>query len=286
MRRLLALALLPALLTLHPVTEPKAVAPTKVLVVVEENHSYTQMRNGMPYLFGLAQRYGYATDWTAITHPSEPNYIGIVGGSTFGITNDAIPAANAPRVGSAQSVFGQALAAGKTAKTYSESMPSNCYLQRGSGDPPLYAPKHNPWAFFGAERSQCNLYDVSAATFASNAQANTLPNVAMLVPNQLNDAHSGSLATADNWLRTTLGPVLASSDFASGNLVVVVTADEDNRKSGNKVLTVVMHPSLHGTVVATPLTHYSLTRYVAQILGVAPLRNGATAPDMRAAFGI
>ena len=44
-------------------------APAKVLVVMEENHSYREMRDSMPYLTRLSDTYGYATNWTAITHP-------------------------------------------------------------------------------------------------------------------------------------------------------------------------------------------------------------------------
>jgi hypothetical protein len=65
-----------------------------------------------------------------------------------------------------------------------------------------------------------------------------------------------------------------------------VTADEDDRHSGNVVLTSVLSSHLSHKVVSTPLTHYSLTRYVAQVLGVTPLKKGSTAPDMKVAFGL
>jgi acid phosphatase len=50
------------------------------------------------------------------------------------------------------------------------------------------------------------------------------------------------------------------------------------------VLTVVVHPSQHGDVVTTPLSHLSLSRLYTEVLGVAPLRAAATAPSMAAAF--
>jgi hypothetical protein len=255
--------------------------PTKVLVVIEENHSLKQMRAGMPYLAGLSKKYGYATNWRALAHPSEPNYLAIVGGSTFGVTDDAPPATNAPQVGNAASVFSQARRAGKSAATYAESMPHSCALTNTS----RYAVRHNPWTYFAADRTACKAHDVSTAGFAAAAKANKLPNVGFLIPNIVNDAHSGSLARADTWLKNRLAPVLASSDFTSGRLVVIVTADEDDRHSGNTVLTSVLTPRLHHKVVGTRLTHYSLTRFIAQVLRVKPLRNGRTAPDLRTAFG-
>jgi acid phosphatase len=263
--------------------------PSKVLVVIEENHTLAQMRAGMPYLFSLAERYGYATHWRALTHPSEPNYLALVGGSTFGVTDDRSPAANAAKVGDAQSVFGQALAAGRTARTYAESMPENCYVwdhpDRSQGTP-TYAVRHNPWTYFTDERRQCLAHDTDLRGFAADVGADELPNVGFLIPDLRHDAHDGSLGEADDWLRQQLGPVLASDDFTSGRLVVVVTADEDDRSGDNTVLTTVLHAGLHHEVVDTPLTHYSLTRYLADVLGVPPLGNGRTAPDMGPAFGL
>ena len=80
--------------------------------------------------------------------------------------------------------------------------------------------------------------------------------------------------------------MLASSDFRRGRLVVIVTADEDDHHSGNTVLTSVLTPRVSHRVVTTELTHYSLTRFLAQVLGVPPLGAGATAPDLAAAFGL
>lgn len=70
------------------------------------------MRSGMPYTFGLARRFGYAADYVGVAYPSLPNYIAITSGSTHGITDDGSPAAHAL---AGPSVFGEAVAAGKTA---------------------------------------------------------------------------------------------------------------------------------------------------------------------------
>ena len=99
---------------------------TKLLVVVVENHSLSQMRTGMPYTFGLAQRYGYATDYHALRHPSLPNYIAIAGGDMYGIHDDKDPSAHPI---TRQSVFGQARRHGKTAAVYAESMSTPCQLK-------------------------------------------------------------------------------------------------------------------------------------------------------------
>lgn len=266
---------------------PRVTQPlSKVLVVVEENHSLAQMKAGMPYAYGLAQRYGYATAYAAVRHPSLPNYLAITGGSTAGVTDDRPPADHQL---SGTSVFGQALAAGHTARVYAEGMTSNCQ----TGDGGRYAVKHNPWAYFTSERSSCTVYDVpvgdpGSGQLALDAKADRLPDVGLVVPDLSNDAHDGSLGAADAWLCARLPAVLASDDFTSGRLAVVITADEDDRNSGNVVLTAVLHASLDGlhAVVSTPLTHYSLTRLYAEVSGAAPLAAGATAPDLASAFGL
>ena len=262
---------------------PNAQPVTKVLTIVEENHSLEQMKAGMPYLYSLAQRFSYANNYIAIRHPSLPNYLAIAGGDTFGVTDDADPASH-PLSG--QSVFGQAIAQGRTAGVYAESMPGNCVPSGNTAKG--YAVKHNPWPYFVDERALCNAFDTPETGFGAAVSANALPNAGMLIPNQCNDAHDCSLGTADGWLKNRLPNILASSDFTSGKLAVVVTADEDDNTSGNKVLTVVLHASLDGShkVVSTALTHYSLSRFYSQTTGGSPLRKAAAAPDMAEAFGL
>ncbi|MGZ6791385.1 MAG: hypothetical protein ACXVFV_00410, partial [Mycobacteriales bacterium] len=138
-----AAALLLGLLTTTSTRAPAASAtttpPTKVLVVVEENHTQTQALNGMPYLRSLSSTYGRTSSYHGVTHPSLPNYLAIAGGSTFGVHDDYPPSYHKL---TGASVFGQALAHARTAKTYAEAMSSACQ-QYAYG---RYAVKHNPWA--------------------------------------------------------------------------------------------------------------------------------------------
>jgi acid phosphatase len=254
-----------------------------VLTFIEENHSLTQMQASMPYTNSLAKTYGYATHYSAITHPSLPNYLAIAGGSTFGVTDDNAPSAHKL---SGQSVFGQARAAGKTAKVYGDGMPGSCYLTNGGT---RYAVKHNPWAYFSSttERTGCTSYDKPVTALQTDITNGTLPNAGMVIPNLCNDAHDCSLATADGWFKAKMQAIMAGPDWKAGRLAVVLTADEDDRSSGNRVLTVVIHPSQHAHVVSTSLTHYSLTRLYSQVLGrTTYLGKASTAPDMAKAFGL
>lgn len=259
-----------------------SVATTKVLTIVIENHSLAQMRRGMPYLDRLARRYGYATDYRAIRHPSLPNYLAIAFGTTAGVSDDRPPRAHPAH---RQSVFSLAERAGTGARVYAESMRSNCQLT--SSYP--YAVRHNPWAYGSAG---CARDDVSAGTPTSgrlrhDVRAGTLPCAGMLVPDVLSDAHDRSLARADRYLRSWLPTLMGGRDFRSGRLAIVVTADEDDRSSAsNRVLTVVLSRSVSHRVVRTRLTHYSLSRLYGAVCHEPLLGHARSARSMRVAFGL
>ena len=252
---------------------------TKLLVFVEENHSLSQMRRGMPYTFGLAKKYGYATNYVAMTHPSLPNYIAIASGRTYGIHDDRDPSAH--RL-SGRSVFGQALAKHRSAATYAQSMPRPC-ATTPSGP---YGVKHNPWAYFVGERSGCRAHDLPMARFGQDVSAGRLPRVGMVIPDLNHDAHDGTLKSADAWFKSAMSKVFAGRDWRSGHLAVVLTADEDDRAHGNRVLTVVIHRSQSHHVVTQRLNHYSLTRLYDEAAGLPYLHRARGAASMAKAFGL
>jgi acid phosphatase len=260
--------------------------PSKVLVVVLENHSLDTAWRQMPYLRSLGTRYGRTTAYRALTHPSLPNYLAIAGGSTFGIRDDKNPPAH--HLGGA-TVFGQALSHHRTARTYAEGMTRLC-MQASTG---RYAVRHNPWAYFtdAAERSGCSRDDVSTGTTASGALrddtlAGRLPNVGLVVPDVCDDGHDCSLALSDRWLRGWMGLVTSGPDFRAGRLAVVVTFDEDDRTQSNTVLTVVVHPRLQGLVVRTQLSHLDLSAWLSRVAGATPLRNAAGHRSLGRSLGL
>lgn len=244
-----------------------------------ENHSIDQMRTSMPYVHGLATTYAYATHYTAITHPSLPNYVAIASGSTRGITDDGDPSAHRLH---GRTVFDQAVARGRAARIYADAMSSNC--QRTSSYP--YAVKHNPWTYFVDGSANCRRNDVPLAALERDVRAGTLPHAGMVVPDLVHDAHDSDLGTADAWIRTQVEQIQAGPDWRSGHLAIVITADEDDRSSGNNVLTVVASRYQAQRVVTAGLTHYSLTRLYEEVLGVRYLGGAAQAASMSRAFGI
>ena len=260
--------------------------PSKVLVIMEENRSYANTARNMPYLVSLGSKYGHTTAMHGVTHPSLPNYLAIAGGSTFGISDDRAPSSH-PLVST--TVFGQARAAGKQARVYAEGMTSAC--QRVNSG--RYAVRHNPWTYFtsSSERSGCRANDVPSGTTTSGALHNDivagrLPTVGMLVPDVCHDGHDCSPGTADAWLKRWVPAIMAGPDYRAGRLAIVITFDEDDNRSGNRVYTAVVHPSLHAKTVTTTLNHYSLSASLSRIAGQKPLRKAATATPFLTAFGL
>jgi acid phosphatase len=245
----------------------------------------------MPFLRAHSRRYGTATRYYAVTYPSLPNYLVLAGGSTFGVTRNNNPDRQPVR---GASVFGQLLAAGRTAKTYAEAMPRNCAL----GNKGTYVVRHNPWAYFAdpAERAACRKYNVPSGTptagvLAEDIADGQLPTFGLLIPDQCNSGHDCSIATTDRWLRSWLPTIKNGPDFRSGRLAVIITWDEDDRSTDNRVAMVVIHPALKGRTlkarkVTTRLTHHALSATISRLGRARPLRAADKAPDLLTAFGL
>ena len=251
----------------------------KLIVIPIENHSLTQVRDGMPATWALTEQFGFASEFTAITHPSLPNYLAIAGGTTSGVRDDRGPKTHG-RHGA--SVFGQALRAGETAKVYAEGMEENCELSGYHG----YAVRHNPWTYHLDERADCERYDVPLTKLSTDVATGELPRVGMIVPDTCHDGHDCHLRVADRWFSDILTQLLSGPDWKAGTLAIVITADEDDRKHDNRVLTMVLHPGLTGRVIDTPLTHYGLSRAMSEMSGSAPLAEARTATSLLTAFGL
>jgi hypothetical protein len=69
----------------------KAPSLSHVFVIVEENNGYHDVigNPAAPNLTYLAKTFGVATDYFGVSPCcSEPNYVGLLGGSTFNVTSD------------------------------------------------------------------------------------------------------------------------------------------------------------------------------------------------------
>ena len=134
-----------------------------------------------------------------------------------------------------------------------------------------------------APRRNYQTSDQPAGTPTSGAldddvQAGTLPTVGILIPNMCHEAHNCPLSAADDWLQHWLAAIMQGPDYRAGHLAIVITFDEDDRSGANTVLTTVIAPTVRHVISATPLTHYSLTRYLAGLS--APHPQGKLPPHL------
>src|SRR5438105_12921007 len=97
-----------------------------IVVIVMENHSLENVLGNTseaPYLNSLAASNGLATGYSGVSHPSLPNYLAMVGGSTFGVTDDCTGCFQ-----SGPSVADRLEAAGKSWNASQAGMPSPAFV--------------------------------------------------------------------------------------------------------------------------------------------------------------
>ncbi|WP_431245574.1 alkaline phosphatase family protein [Leifsonia xyli] len=252
-----------------------------VVIIVEENKPAQSIigNPAAPYLNSLAQSSAQASDYSAITHPSLPNYLALTSGTTAGITSDCNPPG-----GSCLSTgpnLAQALdRAGRSWRMYAESMPAPCTAENTS----VYAVKHNPFLYFPsvtADPSYCAGHDVPYDLLTADlATTTSLPDFAFISPNLCDDMHDCSIAHGDAWLQANIPRILDSPAFTRQRSLLVVTFDEGDA-SDNVVPCLFAGPAARAdTVSAQPFTHYSLLRTVEDAWGLPPLtgEDAAAAP--------
>jgi hypothetical protein len=246
----------------------------RVVWVVMENKAYNQVIGGSkaPYLNRLARGCGIATRFAAEAHPSLPNYIAMTSGSTHGISDDAGPSEHG--IGG-PSIFSQL---GGDWRALQESMERPCQ----SSDSGAYAAHHNPPVYYTAVRAQC-----SAQSLPLRGAPRLRSRFTFVTPNSCHDMHDCSVHQGDRWLAGWLPRVLRSPEYRSGSMAIFITWDEDDGSANQRVATIVVSPRTHpGTRSATAFNHYSLLGTTEELLGVPKLGEAASAPSMRAAFGL
>jgi phosphatidylinositol-3-phosphatase len=284
-RQRLAVGQLVALRLAGPIAPPPpppqrpctgAAAPAKydhVVWVIFENHSYDQVigSSSAPYFNQLAGRCGLATNYSAATHPSLPNYIALTSGSTQGVSDNGSPSQHPLNV---PSIFSQLPAGGS--RSLQESMPVNCAL----GNSGKYAVRHNPETYYTNVRTDCGTYDVPLG-----ASPDISARFTFVTPNLCNDMHDCSVSTGDSWLSTFLPQLLSSSQYRAGKTAIFITFDEGS--GNNRVVTIVVAPAVHaGARSGTTYTHYSLLRTTEELLGLGLIGNAQSATSMRRGFGL
>lgn len=254
-----------------------------VFVVVEENHNYSDVvaSPSMPYLNGLINQYGLASNYFANAHPSIPNYFMLTTGQILTLIDAETPQSFPV---SADNVVHELIAAGKTWKSYAEDLPSVGYT---GGDTGNYAVRHNPLAYMtDVQNNSVQVKNLVPFTqFSADLPTANLPEYSFIVPNLCNDAHDCPLATADAWLKTNIDPLIQSPVFQKDGLLIIVFDEADTldlTAGGGHVAAVIVDPlGKRGYKSIALYQHQSVLRLTLEGLGVTKLPgDAATAPPM------
>jgi acid phosphatase len=240
------------------------------MLLVEENRNRSEVvgASDMPYFNSLATKYGNTTAWNGVSHPSLPNYLALISGSTQGVSDDGCNYSfPAPTLGSELS------AAGIPWKAYLEEMPGPASELCTSGG---YAKKHNPFAYFPGTNGP-NV--VPATQFSQDVSSGQLPAFIFFAPNLTNDGHNGSNQQVDNYLKNLIPQVLTSRWYSEGG-TIIITWDESNGEE--RIPTVVITGTGGGKVLTTPGNHYGTLATLEGLYGVPQLGNAAGASTLAA----
>lgn len=245
-----------------PVEVP-APAFHKVVVVVFENASWSQAL-AQPFFAQLAAGGASLTDYRGVAHPSQPNYIALIAGSTLGVKGDGNVDLDAPHLGDLLE------ARGKSWKVYAQGYPGSCFLGKRSGK---YVRKHVPFLSFKnvqTDAQRCARV-VDAGQFEADAAAGTLPDFSLYVPDLDADGHDTGVAAASRWALQAFGPKLKDPVFMK-DLLFIATFDEDDYSSSNRIAALLYGPAVApGSSSGASYTHYSLLRTLEEGFGLPGL---------------
>jgi hypothetical protein len=283
-----------------------------VFVIVEENHGFSDVigNPAAPNLNALAKQYGLATDYTGVSHPSEPNYVGLLGGDTYGVNSDNpyyVQKVDKP------SLISQLDAKNLSWKAYLQGVPhagyqGMCFPANCNGAPdkdPLYVSKHNAIGNFTTSDNPRDWNNqVPVEQLDRDLKSGNVPAFGWLIPDECHDQHgdppycldSGNgdggnlaaadpqdqrlVATGDAYLGQLVQKITSAAFWAKGNNAIAITYDEgdDNNGGGGQVATVLV--TSHGPRAAqdsTAYNHYSLLDTVEQNFGLGCLAHACDA---------
>ncbi|KAG2181342.1 hypothetical protein INT43_008925 [Umbelopsis isabellina] len=251
------------------------------MVIVLENEDYAAVMADSYFSTVAAKHNGnLLTNYQAITHPSQPNYIAMIGGSTLGFSRLELFIIKSNFF--SKSIVDILEPAGITWKEYAEN-----YTQGSNGacntatslSNSLYMRKHNPFISFTtvtSNASRCKNI-VPATQLQTDINSGSVPQFMFYTPNMNDDGHDTSLSTASKWTKGFLEPLLSNTAF-NKNLAVLITWDETKDYDiPNQVWSVLVGSSVKALANNTDNTaynHYSILATVEENWSLGNLGQG------------
>ncbi|KAG6887951.1 hypothetical protein C0995_011391 [Termitomyces sp. Mi166 len=232
----------------------------RIVSIWLENTNFDDAKSD-PNLAALAQQGILLSNYFAVTHPSQPNYIASVGGEYFGMDSDD----NVDVPSNVATIVDLLEDKGITWGEYEEGMPSTGFLGNfpNAAGADNYMRKHNPLVSFTSINANASrLENIKNFTlFQQDLAANRLPQWIFVTPNMTNDGHNTDVTFAGNWVKTWLTPLLANPNFNDDKTLIFLTFDECGSTLANRVFGLLLGnavpTNLRGTTDSNFYDHYS-----------------------------
>ncbi len=248
-----------------------------ILIIIFENKEFGSVigNSNMPYFNLLASSHTLLTEHYAVTHPSLPNYLALIGGDTFGITDNCIHFENCYINSPSLPDFIEE--SGRTWKTYQDDMPEPCF----EGETLRYVRKHNPFIFFDPirlDKERCQRSIVPLTQMDADIAANDLPDFIFITPDICYSAHDCSLNLADEFLKEQIDKLYPALESTGEPYLIILTWDEGQGEhsccglplvAGGRIATVFISPQAKENFQDdTPYSHYSILKMISEAWGL------------------
>lgn len=247
-------------------------APKVVLVVLENKNPEAAENDNLQFLSRLRREGAYLTQYYGVAHPSQPNYVALISGSTKGVDGDSPARLERPHLGQKLQSW----------MVYAEDYPKGgCNTSLSIN---RYVRRHVPFLSFADvqddKNSICREHISDFDDFVSAAMAHRLPSFSLVIPNLDHDAHDADLADADAWLAKKFFPLLNDPGFKR-EVILIVTFDENDAwwpyfdRNDNRVYTVLWGDHVIPKKTSTTVyDHYSLLRTIEAMFDLSPMSTG------------
>jgi len=243
-----------------------------------ENQDYGNVYGPQPYETSVANTYGYATSYYGIGHYSADNYIAMTSGAPW------------------SSCTGGDGSPGSCPQTQ-----DNVFHQLGAGqaqdlvDPGSLDVSHQPVEYYTdlgcSGVGSCPYEQTLPATFSASTFD---PAYTFISPNKQDDGHDSSAGAGDAWLSSEAPKIMATPQYTSGSMAILVVYDESSLNDtqgattppdNHVYLSAISPATSHVVDSQAGLTHYSLLRKSESMFGLPLLGSAESAPDMGTGFG-
>src|SRR3989442_2727334 len=277
---LLAAGILPVGAPNHPVgTVPVSAEATgnfdQLVVVLMENKNLNEVYGQDPYMTQLADQYSFSQGWSSITNPSQPNYIAIMGASTFGVSGDGHhPNLNSP------TLVDLIETSGNTWNGIAEGSGSGCSInpQRGEDHFPFLS-----YTTITGNPARCaNLHSGSSADVVTALNAGT--NFIWFTPNDGHNMHDNSVSSGDAWIQSWVPGLLTAM---AGKKAALILMFDEAYTSPPYIYMAFSGPATKLAYKSTAsYSHYSLAKLLEDVWGGGSLGQGdVNAPSPLEFFG-